>query len=88
MKVQVSHRLDEALLAWATEYGESRRVSRAVVIEEALKHFKELSKGGVPDLHEPEEATPRVVASPRPQTREEIMKDRQRALARSMGWAS
>jgi hypothetical protein len=50
MKVQVSHRLDEELLAWATEYGESRRTSRAVVIEEALRHFRGLSEGGVPDL--------------------------------------
>lgn len=50
MKVQVSHRLDEELLSWATEYGESRGSSRAVVIEEALRHFQALSRGGVPDL--------------------------------------
>jgi hypothetical protein len=50
MKVQLSHRLDEGLAAWATEYGASRGTSRAVVIEEALRHFRELSRGGVPEL--------------------------------------
>jgi hypothetical protein len=50
MKSQVSHRLDDELLSWATEYGSSRGTSRAVVIEEALRHFRELTRGGVPDL--------------------------------------
>jgi hypothetical protein len=58
MKVQVSHRLDEGLLAWATEYGESRKASRSSVIEEALRHFQELAKSGVPDL--PEEQPQKV----------------------------
>jgi hypothetical protein len=50
MKVQVSHRLDSDLLAWATEYGEQRGKSRAVIIEEALKVFRDLCAGGVADL--------------------------------------
>lgn len=60
MKVQLSHRLDEELASWATEYGVSRGTSRAIVIEEALRHFRELSKGGVPDL--PVVDTPEVKA--------------------------
>jgi hypothetical protein len=50
MKVQVSHRLDEELLLWATEYGGSREKSRAVVIEEAIRVFRDLCSGGVADL--------------------------------------
>jgi hypothetical protein len=64
MKVQVSHRLDEELLAWATEYGESRRSSRAVVIEEALRVFRDLCSTGVADLPDDavaEEPAPRPV---------------------------
>jgi hypothetical protein len=56
----LSHRLDEGLASWATEYGASRGTSRAVVIEEALRHFQALSKGGVPDL--PVVDTPEVRA--------------------------
>jgi hypothetical protein len=83
MKVQVSHRLDRELLAWATEYGESRRWSRAVVIEEALRHFKGLSAGGVPD--DPP-APERTMSGPEPV--EPLGMSRQRRLAKEMGWAS
>lgn len=55
-KTLVSHRLDDELLAWATGYAKVRGSSRAVVIEEGLRHFRGLSAGGVPDLPEPEGA--------------------------------
>lgn len=88
MKVQVSHRLDEELLAWATEYGTSRGSSRAVVIEEALRHFQALSRGGVPDL--PSEA----VVLPAPKTKPaakgvpSILGERHARLSKQMGWSS
>jgi hypothetical protein len=46
MKVQLSHRLDGELAAWATGYAKSRESSRAVVIEEALRHFRKLAERG------------------------------------------
>lgn len=78
MKVQVSHRLDEGLLAWATEYAESlstpeRRITRSAVIEGGLKHLRELAGGGVPDL-EPEE--PVRVASVTRQARVNALRGR------------
>jgi hypothetical protein len=45
MKVQLSHRLDGELAAWATGYAKSRESSRAVVIEEALRHLRERVEG-------------------------------------------
>lgn len=88
MKVQLSHRLDEELAAWAAEYGSSRGTSRAVVIEEALRHFRDLSKGGVPDL--PVVDTPAVrreraasvpgVTSARQLLRDGVAMDRQARL--------
>ena len=84
-KVQVSHRLDEDLLQWATEYGESRSSSRAVVIEEALRHFQALSRGGVPDLPA---AEPKPVPKwkPKPGVPRNLLAGRQARLNREMGW--
>jgi hypothetical protein len=88
MKVQLSHRLDEGLAAWATEYGASRGTSRAVVIEEALRHFRELSRSGVPEL--PVVDTPvvreqRAAAAP-DRLRARPMSERSQKMAREMGW--
>lgn len=92
MKVQVSHRLDGELLSWATEYGEARGSSRAVVIEEALRHFRDLSSGGVPDLpFEPKSAArvkPRPAVKPVPgvrRAREFVLNPRQERLNRAKG---
>jgi hypothetical protein len=49
-KTTVSHRLDDELLAWANEYARSRATTRSILLEEGLRHLRDLSRGGVPDL--------------------------------------
>jgi hypothetical protein len=86
-KVQVSHRLDESLLAWATEYGGGRGSSRAVVIEEALRAFRELAEGGVPNL--PPEPGPKPAPKRKPAvSRSSVMGERQARLAKELGWGA
>lgn len=87
-KVQVSHRLDEGLLEWATVYGESRGSSRAVVIEEALRSFRGLAEGGVPDLPAPAPIArpgvpgPRLVRASKLTPASGVMSERQARLNR------
>jgi hypothetical protein len=93
MKVQVSHRLDESLLAWATEYGESRKASRSSVIETALRHFQELAKSGVPDLpedappsREQQEANKAALKRARREAAADTPREASLRVARELGW--
>jgi hypothetical protein len=66
-KVTVSHRVDEDLLAWAGQYAKKRGTTRSVLLEEALVAFRDLSRGGVPDLPSPSEldrAVPKIKPAP------------------------
>ena len=49
-KKVASFRLETDVLDWVGSYSKTRGTSQAVVVEQALMHFRELSKGGVPDL--------------------------------------
>lgn len=45
-----SARLDEGLLEWIDAYAVGRGSSRSAVVSAAVEAFRELARGGVPDL--------------------------------------
>lgn len=58
--------------------------SEQTVMESAIEAFLDDAEGGTPDVVE----EPVVEATPAPMTNAEMMRARQRQLAREMGWAS